>query len=331
MRPGVSPPSLPEYDASDPVESAIVRRLASNWARRATVKKAEPELDDLFDSSLSDYPEALLPFAEHPTYLALSPEQKQRLQAWAWIAFNKNVMDIEKYVVNPGFDVLAEDRLGVGLGDWAAVAVNQAMVDEQYHTLMHFNASSATRRGRGWGLPAKALPDVLTVRTRAQALDAAEGPRKIALTQLAFMTVAEVSITAYLDLISDDRAFSRSTARQSGCTLATSTAMPRLPGTWRCWSGIPWIVEIAAIYSKVSRTRCALSAGPTSARGEQSWRSKLYPAGRRCSTRSNLRQKIHYSYRITVGFKPCTERLHLDRGSLRISQPRSCIIRKKSS
>ncbi|MFM9260324.1 diiron oxygenase [Rhodococcus sp. 5A-K4] len=204
MRPGVSPPSLPEYDASDPVESAIVSRLASNWARRATVKKAEPELDDLFDSSLSDYPEALLPFAEHPTYLALRPEQKQRLQAWAWIAFNKNVMDIEKYVVNPGFDVLAEDRLGVGLGDWAAVAVNQAMVDEQYHTLMHFNASSATRRGRGWGLPAKALPDVLTVRTRAQALDAAEGPRKIALTQLAFMTVAEVSITAYLDLISDD-------------------------------------------------------------------------------------------------------------------------------
>ncbi|MDP0919565.1 diiron oxygenase, partial [Klebsiella pneumoniae] len=83
-----SPPSLPEFDASDPVESAIVSRLASNWARRATVKKAEPELDDLFDSSLSDYPEALLPFAEHPTYLALSPEQKQRLQAWAWIAFN---------------------------------------------------------------------------------------------------------------------------------------------------------------------------------------------------------------------------------------------------
>ncbi|MHD0302264.1 diiron oxygenase [Rhodococcus erythropolis] len=204
MRPGVSPPSLPEYDASDPVESAIVSRLASNWARRATVKKAEPELDDLFDSSLSDYPEALLPFAEHPTYLALSPEQKQRLQAWAWIAFNKNVMDIEKYVVNPGFDVLAEDRLGVGLGDWAAVAVNQAMVDEQYHTLMHFNASSATRRGRGWALPSKALPDVLTVRTRAQALDAAGDHRKIALTELAFMTVAEVSITAYLDLISDD-------------------------------------------------------------------------------------------------------------------------------
>jgi len=84
------------------------------------------------------------------------------------------------------------------------VAVNQAMVDEQYHTLMHFNASSATRRGRGWALPSKALPDVLTVRTRAQALDAAGDHRKIALTELAFMTVAEVSITAYLDLISDD-------------------------------------------------------------------------------------------------------------------------------
>src|SRR3546814_1722076 len=69
---------------------------------------------------------------------------------------------------------------------------------------MHLNARSATRRGRGWWVPAKALPDVLTVRTRAKALDAAGDPRKIALTQLAFMTVAEGSITAYLDLISDD-------------------------------------------------------------------------------------------------------------------------------
>lgn len=200
----MTPPSLPKFDATDPVESAIVNRLAHNWARRATVKKTEPDLDDLFDTSLADYPESLLPFVEHPIYLALRPEQRERILAWAWIAFNKNVMDIEKYVVNPGFDVLAEDKLGAGLGSWAALAVNQAMVDEQYHTLMHFNASTSTRRGRGWDLPSSALPDVRTVRARARALAAADGPRQAALTEMAFMTVAEVSITAYLDLISDN-------------------------------------------------------------------------------------------------------------------------------
>lgn len=206
MIPDLTPPSLPDFDAGDPLECAVVTRLAGNWTQRASVKKPEPDMDDLFDPSALDFPEALLPFAEHPTYLRMRPEQQQRLRAWGWIAYNKNVVDVEKYVVNPGFDVLAVDKLGTGLGDWATTAVTQAMVDEQYHTLMHLNASAATRRGRGWALPSHLLPDVLSVRTRARELDLAGGRRRAALTELGFMTVAEVSITAYLDLISDDPA-----------------------------------------------------------------------------------------------------------------------------
>ncbi len=245
MRPGVSPPSLPEYDASDPVESAIVRRLASNWARRATVKKAEPELDDLFDSSLSDYPRSTSPVRGASDLPGIETRAEATPASLGMDRVQQERHGHREVRRQSRFDVLAEDRLGVGLGDWAAVAVNQAMVDEQYHTLMHFNASSATRRGRGLGgLPAKALPDVLTVRTRAQALDAAEGPRKIALTQLAFMTVAEVSITAYLDLISDDpgvqsinRATIRLHARDEYChaSIAGGIGRPGLgfPGWWR--------------------------------------------------------------------------------------------------
>ncbi|MFZ2176489.1 MAG: diiron oxygenase, partial [Rhodococcus sp. (in: high G+C Gram-positive bacteria)] len=128
--------SIPAHDPSDPVESAIIRRLSGNWGRRATVRRAEPDLDTLFDLDKHDYPDELLPFADHDTFRRLSQDQQARLRAWAWICFNKNVMDIEQYVVNPGFDLVAHDAFASGLGDTFAIAVHQAMVDEQYHTLM---------------------------------------------------------------------------------------------------------------------------------------------------------------------------------------------------
>ncbi|PQP26817.1 AurF N-oxygenase family protein [Rhodococcus opacus] len=197
-------PSLPEYDPADPVESAVVSRLARNWGQRATVKKPEPDLDALFDLDKQDYPNELLPFADHDRFLGMREEQRNQLRAWAWIAFNKNVMDIEQYVVNPGFDLVAHDALDTGLGDTFAVAVHQAMVDEQYHTLMHLNASAVTRRQRGWAMPNNALPDVLTLRRQRAATADAADPRKRAITTFAFMTVAEISISSYLDLISEN-------------------------------------------------------------------------------------------------------------------------------
>ncbi|QHE71699.1 AurF N-oxygenase family protein [Rhodococcus sp. WAY2] len=198
--------ALPEHDRNDPVESAVVARLARNWGQRATVKKPEPDLDALFDLDKRDYPDELLPFADHDSFRHAPEDQQNRLRAWGWIAFNKNVMDIEQYVVNPGFDLVAHDALDTGIGDTFAVAVHEAMVDEQYHTLMHLNASAVTRRRRGWAMPNNALPDVLTLRRQRAATADAADPRKRAITTFAFMTVAEISISSYLDLISENEA-----------------------------------------------------------------------------------------------------------------------------
>ncbi|AOW92068.1 N-oxidase [Rhodococcus sp. WMMA185] len=196
--------SLPEHDPTDPVESAVITRLVRNWGQRATVKKPEPDLDELFDRDKRDYPNELLPFADHDRFLGLTDDQQDQLRAWAWIAFNKNVMDIEQYVVNPGFDLVAHDGLDTGLGDTFALAVHQAMVDEQYHTLMHLNASAVTRRQRGWALPNDALPDVMTLRRQREVAAADPDSRRKAISLFAFMTVAEVSISSYLDLISEN-------------------------------------------------------------------------------------------------------------------------------
>lgn len=194
---------LPDFDPSDGVESAVIRGIVRSWSHRATVKKAEPDLDDLFDPAKADFPETLIPFHDHDIYLALDEETKDRIRAWAWIAYNKNVMDMERFVVNPGFSLVSQDAFGIGLSDTMITATMQAMVDEQYHTLMHLNASALTRKHRGWNLRERVLPHSLTVRRHQSAVGASSDLRAAALTRLAFTAVAETSISAYLGLMTE--------------------------------------------------------------------------------------------------------------------------------
>ncbi|MGW5322655.1 AurF N-oxygenase family protein [Rhodococcus pyridinivorans] len=202
--PQLRAPELPQYDPSDPAESAVIAGLTRSWPRRAAVKKPEVDLDALFEADRADYPEQMLPFAEHPRYLALDEQQQARLRAWAWIAYNKSVVDIEQHVVNPGFALITEDAFGIGPSDTVVTGVLQAMVDEQYHTLMHQQANVLTRRRRGWALKESVLPPCPTVREHRAAVAHAETPRDAALVQLAFTTVAETSISAYLALLTTD-------------------------------------------------------------------------------------------------------------------------------
>ncbi|MCD2144737.1 diiron oxygenase [Gordonia paraffinivorans] len=200
---------LPQLDPSNPVETAVIRGLVRGWPRRATVRRREPELDaptmdELYDEGLADFPEAMLPFAGHPLWERLDDERRTRVRAWAWIAYNKNVIDIEQDVVTPAFGLLFRDAFGTGLSDADRAAVVQSMVDEEYHTLMHLNASTLTRWRRGWELPDATLPKSLTARRHREALARAASPRSAALTSLAYATVAETSITDYLTLVAED-------------------------------------------------------------------------------------------------------------------------------
>ena len=199
--------SLPEHDPHDAVENAVLSRLAGNWHRRATVKQEEPNLDDVFELDRPDFPDALLPFREHPTYLALDERgSKARMLAWGWVSFNKNIMDIEQHVVNPGFALVAQDVFDTGIDSEAtALAVTQAMVDEQYHTLMHLNASALTRRKRGWRMAETALPLAYKARRQAHRLAAdrhgrGAGPGRRSPSPRSLRSPS----TRYLDLIAEN-------------------------------------------------------------------------------------------------------------------------------
>ncbi|MBG0831332.1 diiron oxygenase [Planomonospora sp. ID67723] len=111
-------PGTPPYDPADPVENAVIRRLAGNWHRRAAVKHNAP--------------------------LA------------------------EQQVVNAAFGLVLEGAYPGVRGESLRQAVAQAMVDEQYHTLMHLNASARTRRRRNLTASGLDLPAPYTVREHAR-------------------------------------------------------------------------------------------------------------------------------------------------------------------
>jgi alpha-N-dichloroacetyl-p-aminophenylserinol N-oxygenase len=198
------PDGVPSFDPADPVESAVIRRLVGNWHRRATVKRDEPDLDDLFEPERADYPEGILPFHDHPTWQALAPEKRSEVLSWAWIAYNRHTVMAEQKVANPAFALVMEGEYPALQGEALNLSLAQAMVDEQYHTLMHLNASAVTRRRRGMALPDHALPLSHTARVHERLRESVPERWQRSLTTLAFATVSEISINAYLDLLADD-------------------------------------------------------------------------------------------------------------------------------
>jgi alpha-N-dichloroacetyl-p-aminophenylserinol N-oxygenase len=201
----VNIPGLPSFDPNDVTENAVITRLAGNWQRRATVKRDEPDLDALFDLSKPDYPERIIPFRDHPTWGNLPEETRTRLLSWAWIAYNRHTVLAEQRVANPAFALVMEGEFpGLG-GQDMEIALAQAMVDEQYHTLMHINASAVTRHKRQATMPDALLPSSHTARVHQELRDRASERWERSLTTLAFATVSEISINAYLDLLADDK------------------------------------------------------------------------------------------------------------------------------
>ncbi|WP_028479888.1 diiron oxygenase [Nocardia sp. CNY236] len=81
--------------------SSVLDRLCKTWLTRAAVRN--PNYDDesaaRFVPELHDFPPELLPFNDHPTYVALDEPIHRRVQALAWVAWNRRVVETEELVV----------------------------------------------------------------------------------------------------------------------------------------------------------------------------------------------------------------------------------------
>src|SRR5262247_1143715 len=183
---------------------ALRQRLANTWGRRARVKQPELEGETLFDASKDDFVPHLLPFQDHPAFLAAPDDMRTQILSCGWLAYNEKTLDIEAKVVAPACaHIIAGDVPGLQDGVSKQVA-SQTLVDEAYHELLVLKACQVTRDRRG--LRAVTLPESrLIVKMRQARAQCSTAWQKV-LVQLATAIVSEVFISDYLNLLSQETA-----------------------------------------------------------------------------------------------------------------------------
>jgi P-aminobenzoate N-oxygenase AurF len=183
---------------------ALLQRLASNWGRRARVKQPELEGETLFDGSKDDFLPELLPFHDHPAFLATPDPMRQQILSCGWLAYNEKTVDIESKIVAPACSHIISGHVP-GLQDGVSQQVAaQTLVDEAYHEFLVLKACQVTRNRRGLG--ALRLPESQLIVQMRQAQAQCSAPWQKVLVQLATAIVSEVFISDYLRVLSQEQA-----------------------------------------------------------------------------------------------------------------------------
>lgn len=176
--------------------------LADSWDRRVTVRRPAVDLD-AYRPDLPDFPRDKVPFGAHPAFAGATPEQIARVLAGAWIWYNEKTIALEETIVNQACQLILHDAFP-GTGDSVTKKLmSQTIVDEQYHVYMSVSTSLAVRERRALHGLTFPEPFIVEELRRLQATRKNEHERNV--TLLAFMTVAELSINAYLILLSSDQ------------------------------------------------------------------------------------------------------------------------------
>ncbi len=181
----------------------LVENLNRAWPKRATVCAMDKfQVEGEFSPELPDYPTRMVPFFEHSKFQRLEESVKSAVLTWGWIGYNKRTIAAEDHVVNPALNYICNNLLGAG--DWHFhEAMRQTLVDEHYHTLMHMRAMQRTRADRDIRRQLD-LPMSVTYRRLEALRGTLVEPWERDLASVAFATVAEISVNAFLDILADD-------------------------------------------------------------------------------------------------------------------------------
>ncbi|MFD0887212.1 diiron oxygenase [Streptosporangium algeriense] len=198
---GVSMADLPEEE----IGAQTLRRLSAAWPRRATIRTDLDRVTEAGDyaEEVPDYPLRFLPFAEHPDFQAVTDEQRRRVLTLAWLVYNERVVTAEEYVANPTFAMIAHgvfpgaDRFEV------VEAVQQAHIDETWHTYLHMIAMRRTRELRNVTSEPH-YPHAVTYRMLLAEQAKCDERWQRDMLSFVWTVVSEISVNAYLELLSRD-------------------------------------------------------------------------------------------------------------------------------
>jgi len=183
--------------------AGVSHALAESWENRVAVRTSKLDLGSYYDQAVPDYPQHLVPFHDDPRYQRLDAERQRRVLAAAWVAYNEKTISVEKAVVEPACELLLRGAFA-GVDTIAMKrTVAQTLVDEQFHVLMCLDACLVARDRHD--IPTLRFPKPLVVEELERGVARCARPRDAEIVRLAFATVAEVTINAYLDLLANDQ------------------------------------------------------------------------------------------------------------------------------
>lgn len=196
--------NIPEGFEKLEINTALIIRLMNNWPKRASVRGCyfdEFKSNSNIDPSVPDYPIELVPFWKHPNFEKVDEEIKFKILTWGWITYNKRTIHAEEKIVNPSFDLIIQDTFKGTDQDDLKNVVHQSLIDERFHSMMHFNAMCMTKKFRALSEQIL-LPDSVTYRHLQKHQNDEPEKWKQALMILACGIVSETSINAFLSLLS---------------------------------------------------------------------------------------------------------------------------------
>ena len=202
---------------SDDSVALMLKKLSTLWRNRAAVNQGPQDYAELvFDPSRKDFSESLLPFRDHPAWLAASDEMKSRCLSYAWGIYNLKTIYIECDVVTPTCEDIiklppSNSRNRAVLQD----VMSQALLDEALHTRMSLMASNYIYTMRG--LAPLDFDAFNLVQWRRGVLAGCNAEWERRLTRFAMACASETLITDYLKTMAEDASI------QNVCHVTTKT------------------------------------------------------------------------------------------------------------
>lgn len=195
---------MPENFSDIKINMELISRLMKNWPKRASVRGCyfdEFKSSDEYDPSIPDYPSELVPFWDHPSFEKVDQEVKYKILTWGWITYNTRTIHAEEKIVNPSFDLIIQDVFPGTEAIEMKNVVHQSLIDERFHSFMHFNAMNVTKKLR-MVKDSICLPDSITYRYLQEHKNLEPEDWKQKMMVLACGIVSETSINAFLSLLS---------------------------------------------------------------------------------------------------------------------------------
>lgn len=183
-----------------PRANSLFERLSETWEGRAQVRSFRWDTVPPWDDTKDDFLAEILPFSDHPAFVAAPNADRARCLGAAWLAWNENQIGFELSIVIPTCIRLMQGYIPGARDPAIWATVSEALTDEAYHIVLTQQGSVACREKRGLQdlkIPRSAV--VLACERRMAEL-AEEWQRDLCL--LATTVVTEIVIHAHLRLLS---------------------------------------------------------------------------------------------------------------------------------